>query len=387
MKLPKVDFYQLYVEGTFVTEDSSDPKTKIADFETKNHFDTAVVVERELSLEEIRNKKILDHIAGEQADFDLWIFTIARESMGDVSKKDLYQFEDNLKSIFNAITYGKDRHRVFNNLFRQDEIRTRIRLAFHKHRELNIKSEVIPQSASLLLVEKLTPVEEHDKLYPSSAEVKDILQADATGKDILSLQKEVEEAHGKLKAFIESQKDPDLFSVAAAGMGLNMNAVKQFSKAVVSKDKTFQCLPYSFSQSRFELKFLQEALTLSSFIENKLEIYYNGEAKMTEFRIVCYSKKNDRWLKVGKYTPDFLVVKRESDKIHKILIVETKGRGFAEQTSFTDRRHFVETEFLRMNNNKFGYSRFDYLYLEDKQKMDETLLLFKTKIEAFFKES
>ena len=40
-----------------------------------------------------------------------------------------------------------------------------------------------------------------------------------------------------------------------------------------------------------------------------------------------------------------------------------------------------------MNNEKYGYKRFDYLYLQDSVAMDDNLHLFKSKIDAFFKEN
>lgn len=384
LKLPKIDFFQLNVEyETVVTDQEAQPEKTILQINPENHFDTAVIEERGLSKDDPTKKDLLEKIEGDRADFDRWIFDIARGSMGSLSSNSLYQYEKPLLTIFTAVTYEKADYRVFNNLFRHDEIKSRIRLAFHRHRELNVRSEIIPKNASLLVVEKLAPVEDHDKLYPSVSDTKDILHADKTGKDISVLQKEVEEAQRKMKEFIASQPNPDLFTFA----GLNAGTPKTFSKAVVSKDKTFHYLPYNFIQSRFELNFLKEVINLAPFMDNGLEIYYNGERHMTEFRIVCYEKKNDRWRRVGGYTPDFLVINRKDGAIHKILIVETKGSGFADQPEFKARRNFMESEFLTMNNEKFGYNRFDYLYLPDSTAMNDNLLSFKSKIDSFFKEN
>lgn len=389
LKLPKIDFYQLNVEyETVVTDQEAQPEKTIPQINPQNHFDTAVIVERGLSKDDLTKKDLLDKIEGDIASFDQWIFDIARGSMGSLSTKSLYHYENPLSIIFTAVTYAgaigeKTDYRVFNNLFRHDEIKTRIRLAFHKHRELNVRSEIIPKSASLLVIEKIAPIEDHNKLYPSVSDTQDILQADKTGKDIAVLQKEIEEAQRKMKEFIAAQPNPDLFTMA----GLDVGTTKTFSKAVLSKDKTFHYLPYNFIQSRFELDFLKEVINLAPFMDNGLEIYYNGEKHMTEFCIVCYEKKNDRWRRVGRYTPDFLVINRKDSSIHKILIVETKGSGFADQPEFKARRNFMESEFLKMNNEKFGYNRFDYLYLPDSAKMNDNLLSFKAKIDLFFKEN
>ncbi len=381
LKLPKIDYYQLSVEyETLVTATELDPKHGIQAINPVNHRDTAAIIERSLSKDDPQRNDLVEKIEGEPAEFDRWMFDIARDSLGSIGTKTLYGHEQTLRGIFNAITYVHSNRRVFNHLFRQDKIKTRIRLAFHRHRDLSVKSEIIPASASLLVIEKLAPVESHDKLYPSTNDVQDILNADKTGKDVAALQREIEEARQKIQAFIASLPNPDLITLA----GLDTPTTKSFTKAVVGKDKTFHYLPYDFSQSRFEMKFLQELLALGAFLDAGLEVYYNGTRHLTEFRIVCFERKNNRWHRIGWYTPDFIVIKRNAEAIHKILIVETKGSGFSEQTAFKARRHFVESEFLKMNNDKFGYQRFDYLYLPDDTPMDANLASFQSKITSFF---
>ena len=64
------------------------------------------------------------------------------------------------------------------------------------------------------------------------------------------------------------------------------------------------------------------------------------------------------------YIPDFLLIQRnDKGEIYKVIIIETKGEGFAPK--FAERKHFMETAFLEKNNTKFGYQRFDFLYIED----------------------
>jgi superfamily II DNA or RNA helicase len=381
LKLPKIDFYQLNVEyETIIAEENANTDEKITSIDIKEHFDIAVITERGFSPDDLKRKNILESVEGEKADFSLWINTILKESLGTIARSDLLSYKSNLTDIYYKITIERNRARYYNNLFRQDEIRSRIRLAFHKHRELKVKSEIIPKNANLLVIEKLLPIGDHDKLYPVSSDVDYILRADKTGMDIEQLQKEIQETHKKLQEFIKTQKDPDLFVMA----GISAQEPKSFTAPVRNKNVTFHYMPYDFNQSRFELEFLKEVLNLSSFHDRKLEIYYNGERHLTEFRVACYAKKNDKWQKVGKYTPDFLVIKRKDGGIHKILIIETKGGGFKDQPEFIARKSFMETEFLRMNNDKFGFNKFDYLYLPDGNKMNENLHFFQTKIAAFF---
>ena len=121
---------------------------------------------------------------------------------------------------------------------------------------------------------------------------------------------------------------------------------------------------------------------------NKTEARYAAELDWIkrENKVVdwWFASVKFRLAKRTWYTPDFLVIKRKDERIYKILIVETKGSGFAAQPEFLSRRNFIENEFLKINNEKFGYRRFDYLYLEDSARMDNNLGLFKKKIETFF---
>ena len=107
---------------------------------------------------------------------------------------------------------------------------------------------------------------------------------------------------------------------------------------------------------------------------------------MTEFKIKCYKKSGGKWNYIGKYTPDFLIIKRKDGTIHKAIIVETKGQIYANDPTFVDKRRFMETEFVKQNNSAFGYERFDYLYLEDTMTESERITITHNKIKAFFEE-
>ena len=86
------------------------------------------------------------------------------------------------------------------------------------------------------------------------------------------------------------------------------------------------------------------------------------------------------------YTPDFLIIKRKDGKIHKALIVETKGEIYANDPTFKQKRNFMESAFVRQNNDKFGYNRFDYLYLEDTLEEKDRIVLTLETIKKFFTE-
>ncbi len=133
--------------------------------------------------------------------------------------------------------------------------------------------------------------------------------------------------------------------------------------------------------------FLEKVLSLYKFKTNNLEIYYNGDHNIASFRIECYKNEERKIKKVGLYTPDFLILRRDkNNKIDKVLIVETKGKGYSKQEEFLDRRKYVENEFIKFNNKKFGYNKFDYLYLEDNLTESDIISKINDKLNIFLKE-
>jgi len=115
-----------------------------------------------------------------------------------------------------------------------------------------------------------------------------------------------------------------------------------------------------------------------------LEVYYNGDQAMTEFKIKCYKQSGNKWIYIGFYTPDFIIIQRKNGQIHKSVIVETKGEIYANDPKFKNKRKFMETEFLKQNNKAFGYERFDYLYLEDTMSENDRISATYKKITEFF---
>jgi hypothetical protein len=382
LKLPKIDFYQLKVEyNTITVEENAEPENKIKNIKLNDYFfNNVVITQRGLSIEDEKTKDFVSILKGQPANFDYWLFEIAKGSFNTISLNELMKFETELEKIFQTITVEEKGKRYFNELYNHNKIQSEIRLAFHCKRKFETKSEIIPDTAQMLIVENLRSVPKNDKLYPSVEETKKIIDTDANNISLEIDEAEIRKAFEIIKQSLEQK-----------GMGNfapNFNQYKSqydFSPAVKSKYQTFHYLPYNFWQSKFELQFLKEALMLKEVKEKNLEVYYNGEKDLTDFRILCYAKKGNNYQRVGWYTPDFLIIKRKDNAITNVLIVETKGSGYAEQTSFKLRKKFMETEFLQMNNDKFGYKKFEYLFLQDDAKFDDNLAKLNETIVEFFK--
>ena len=370
LKLPKVDFYQLKVEyDTLTINGEPNPIKAIASIETNNYLNQAIITQSNLQNADI-TRTVLDTEKGEYADFNRWLFQISKESFGVISLAKLKEFQDELKTIFEKISFADEGERFFNGFYDLAEINKQIRLAFHTRRELETKSEVIPQSAKMLIVESLQAIAKSTKLYPGEDETKEILEIDREGLSVETRQAKLNEEFEKLFEMAKAQGLENLIQ----------RKPSELSSAVANKDRTFHFLPYKFD-SNLEKDIFIEALHDDYLKSCNLEIYFNGEKDITDFRILCYTE-NKKYL--GRYTPDFMIIQRKDEKIHRALIVETKGSGFAEQTAFILRRKFVETEFLKMNNDKFGYNKFDYLYLTDADNFDDNLVKLNTKLKTFF---
>lgn len=376
--LPKLKFFQLQVRfDTVQIEELPNPnkhlETLLKNLDSQAYKNTAVISTRLLGSQNV-SKEILQFTGEEAADWEEWIHQLVLRSCGSLNINTLLQEEKLLKSIFTKITRDKDGEIYYNGLYNHSRLESAIRTCFYTKRDLKVTEETISKEVDLLLAGKLKPILESPGLFPDSNEQSAILDLD---REKSTLEEEISALEALREKLKKEGKTPSQIQRQVAPN-------PDYSSAVHSKDRTLHYLPYNFQQSNFEKEFLVEALGLSHF--QNLEFYYNGEKYLTEFRVDCYEKDTarSRWKKVGLYTPDFLVLKREKGEIHKVLIVETKGAGFAEQSTFLKRRNFVENEFLRLNNQKFGYDRFSYLYLSDGTKMEDNLGLLTTKAKEFF---
>jgi hypothetical protein len=382
LDLPLVDFYQLRVNYQSIDlEKDANTKNKIVALidEIDQFKSSSIISTSSIGNLDEGDLEIMSQTGFDAANYNQWIYDIAKESFGLIKRGELHQFDAELNSIFETTTYEDNGARMWNELYDLYHINSRIRLAFSIKRDLKTESEVVPEHASLLLVEKLGAVEINKLLYAEQADVNKILAFDKSGEAIEVDLSKAKKDFDKAKKLLEDQ-----------GLGDMMQSWEAFqlkydhSLAVRSKDNTFHYLPYNFVQSGFEKDILENILRLTPFKTKGLEVYYNGERGLTEFVIQCFEKNGKNWKNIGRYTTDFLIIQRKAKKIHKALLLETKGKGFSSDPVFIEKKKFVETEFLRQNNEKFGYERFDFLYLEDGTDSATNTIRITSKIESFF---
>jgi len=387
LQLPKIDFYQMNVTYQSIDLEetpNTQKKLQLLLSEIENYKKDASI--RESRIENIDDGKIriLKHDGRTTADFNQWIFEMSRESFGQITLNELYEFDVEIMKIFEKITYWQDDGHFFNDLFDFYAIQSKIRLAFSKKRDFKTKSEEIPKLAELLITSKLKKAE-NNNLYPEEKDVAKILELDSKNEVVEVDIAKIDSDYQLLKNTLEKQGMSNL-----APSYNSFRADKDYSLPIKSKNRTFHYLPYNFGSSGssgFELETLKETLRLIDFEKKKLEIYYNGERGLTEFVINCFAKNGNYWKNIGKYTTDFLILKRKEDNsIYKALLIETKGKIYAKDETFKKKKNFIETEFLKLNKDKFGYQKFDFLYLEDNVPNERNIAKLNYKLNEFFNE-
>ena len=365
LQLPKVEFVQLEVEYTL----ERSKKVKNIDKEilqavTPETKRKTEVIEQDLA-GSVRERSHIAYgiVRTEPAVFCYWLQQIAKESFGTLKFETLAKHEAALQQVFTQITVEADGILCYRGEIIQSVVRSNIRKAFAEEWHYKAKQEKIPQESSLLRVENFTTevlTAEPQKYYPEAATVTKIVQAD---QGEFSLPSDLQASIDTLAKF-----DPKAAEKLKKKHGLPVGC-----------ERSYHYLPYHMD-SKLEIDFLRELLPEDILRQKNLEVYYNGDRSLTEFRIKCYEKKGRDYRYVGLYTPDFLILQRAAGKIVRAVIVETKGGLYGNDPRFIKRRQFMETIFRKLNPN------FDYLYLEDGLPSYERRKRTYDKIKNFFQE-
>lgn len=222
----------------------------------------------------------------------------------------------------------------------QAQLRSAVRALFHPRREVRVELEDAGEVAYAELVDesRLKPVEgvPRERFYPDET-----TEARVLASDKREVPAEAQRVYLQLSSI--GQRD-------AADAYL-----REFGVEKGRWDNTYQYIPYRFD-SPLEQGFYEYVMGLSDLIGSLgLEVYYNGDRAVADYRIDCFERADKTWRRVGKYTPDFLIVQRAGGAIGKTLMVETKGAGFEGEHGFAARRRFIEEAFLPANEGRIGY--------------------------------
>ncbi len=366
LDVPPVEFYQLRISYTGV------PVEEARDLDVALSGDN-IIVRSDRSLiyrQDITGKRLgtgySESVPAERTTFHDWMYRIHKESFCLLSLDELYLRQGRLKEIYSEISIDLEdgAGQVLLPEFDQEEIRSRIRRAFTPRRRLEIKEEVIPEKASLLRVENLTsPVYTSDSglYYPDAQTVSEIIEDDL------------------------KPEAPALSPEEQAAMELLLRRGLSFTDSNdrhPERRQTYHYLPYHFDSAFERTVFSGELLPMIR--DRKIEVYFNGDDTLSGFSIGCYAGGGGRTRYIGKYFPDFIMFRRDgSGQIDRIVIVETKGEGFAPK--FASRKEFIEKKFIPENNRMFGYEKFRFLYIEDTVPQARREQMIGRAITEFFK--
>lgn len=367
LKPPTIEFSQLKVSYKDIKVEEK--------LSIEEKLKNIVLQKQSVLISEIKNiadresakNKFQEAYGDEYTTYTLWLHSIAKESFGLLKVADLLKYDEILLKLFEQITFKKGEILYLNELYNNAEVKSEIRKAFQDKFSFTSCEEIIKETKALINKANFSTsirTDDLNKFYPNSQTVQQIINSDKRNSPYTAEQEK------KYKLLMENGME----DIARDRFPLPIE--------VQNRNKSFHYLPYNFSQSGFEQKIFKNILTLSAFQDNdSLELYYNGDRGLTEFKIRCYKKRGLAWVYVGIYTPDFLIVQRKNNEIVKALIIETKGAGFANDISFNEKKEFVKTKFLEINENKFNY-----FYIQDDEDQVKALENLNNVITDFFKE-
>lgn len=362
LKLPPIDYYQIKINyNTVKTAQVANIGEYLRTYQLP-YIDSTVIYTQGFDQSNTASESAVGYGMSEMANFRLWLDLIVKDSLGLLSINTLTQYEAELKFLFDKISIRNGENLVYNSYIDQSKVRSDIRNCFAVRRSFTTKKELVPEKASLLKVTPSSPIEAtRNQIYiPDQSMVKDIINYDDNPNQT-------------------SISEEDLKMILALrAKGYSIDSSDSIDYKIFNR--TYHYLPYHLDSS-LEKEFFEDVTAYLKSKEN-IEFYFNGDESLTNFKIVCYEKRGNIWKKLPNYYPDFLMLTRNSDNtINKVIIIETKGEGFAGK--FVPRRQFMDESFIKLNNDKIGYPRFEFLYIED--TLDKEVRLQKTvnKINSF----
>lgn len=377
MQVPPIDFYQLKVEYEIqIVEEQPDTTERFTDLDLLKKADASIATVQDLTGKIVDYQQLLQE-EGECLSYHWWLEKIVEESFETLSIENILQYDLQLHSIFEAITKpmvgGDGERRMEDAKYDHQQIRASIRKVFVPKRDYTIVDEVVPETASILSVERPKPLDVLDdsRFYPSQETMDNILAWDANPEKG-DIPQEVYDVVEKMRKMGMVEEAQTLLKFKNIGVDTHPE-----------RNQTYHYLPYRFDSNLEKEYFVQGLIPMMK--DKQLEYYFNGDETLTEFKIRCYRKVGKHWEYDGLYYPDFLVLSRDAEgKIDRVCIIETKGEGYA--AKFKERKDFMETVFVPQNNQAFRRERFHYLYLKDTDSVEKRMVNTMKMINEFFKD-
>ena len=341
-------FYQLRVDYSEVIETPADPVAALAAIDPEEDRFRLRRTIRKGDFKNVTESSVeVVEPTPEHASFWLWLCAIVKEGLDTLPMAELKPHRACLQALFQRVTRpdGAD-GRVYRTNLDQPEIRAAVRRAFAPHHALRA-SETRTLEQALLVTGLPACVPNDAYTVPDEAARKAILDHDNAADD---------PAHNE-----ETRRLIEMLRArgnAAAALALEQETG---DRGLRESDRTYHLLPYHMDSS-LERRFFEAVRGHYLLEKYGLTLLYNGDRAHTDFKIRCYVRRGEAWRFVGEYTPDFLFLQKQGDRIVRALIVETKGQLFAQDEGFQLRRAFMEQTFVKEQGDaapRYAYRVYD----------------------------
>lgn len=382
LKLPPLEYKQFLLEYEVLNKvTEADPEPSLSDLiallkqKANPYFVPEVASVRSgLDLDDTSSvsESPLDY-GYQNLSFSEFLNLIFKSSFGGVSYTQLTNYRHLLFDVYSLITKNNE----LQAGFKLSKILTTIHLSFTPQSEVRVHERLEPKSVSWLITDiNKNPISSKAKIYPDNIDfINKVAEYDKKKTPVDEITASENDKIKQLEATKQTLGNDATFTNQ---IDAKIEEVKRSKLPIKYKDRSFHYIPYEFTASNFEQTILEHIFKLSAFQQNQLEVYFNGDRFLSEFKIKIYKKINGAWKLIqDQYTPDFVVIERNGKKIARTLILETKGSHLA--YDFTDIREFMENTFVDLNANAF-----DFLYLEDGKDMSYHLQSITDKINTYF---
>ena len=277
MQVPPIDFYQLKVEYEIqIVEEQPDTTERFTDLDLLKKADASIATVQDLTGKIVDYQQLLQE-EGECLSYHWWLEKIVEESFETLSIENILQYDLQLHSIFEAITKpmvgGDGERRMEDAKYDHQQIRASIRKVFVPKRDYTIVDEVVPETASILSVERPKPLDVLDdsRFYPSQETMDNILAWDANPEKG-DIPQEVYDVVEKMRKMGMVEEAQTLLKFKNIGVDTHPE-----------RNQTYHYLPYRFDSNLEKEYFVQGLIPMMK--DKQLEYYFNGDETLTEFKI------------------------------------------------------------------------------------------------------
>ena len=319
-KINYKNIYEKYIEMD-VIEDNIDVRDKLLKYDFNNFKKlypyTNQIGTTEISDEGLDRRIIFNNILNdEEYDYDFidFLYELENASFGYKTCSELISYKDELEKIYNQISSNKNMSWIINHpVISTYDVCKNIVSLFSK--KVKCKKEIITEDVEMSILDWNLNNKPVIRIFEDN---KNNVYPENSYDDIEGTPNYYDEDIQELKRRYETKM------------------------RIPNKEKSFNYLPYRMDSS-YEYNFLQKVL--QNITEFNIEVYYNG-----------YKNNDLNSVKIitpyGRYTPDFVVIKRKENMIKKILLVETKAEPYETEA----KEKYVKEQFIN-NNPQFDYIR------------------------------